>query len=171
MKFIFLTKEEQDDITRRVYRDIIVSTLRIKIDTMLEDIHRYLKNIDDMTLLTELNSQSISVSNFEELDEFINLLESLPIHEQKFMKVDIKDDFKEIYEIADNNKSHEDIDISLAISALIQSKVTLARASYLADKGIYDFIQILVKYDVPWGKYIEGTLKDEEESLRELKRP
>lgn len=88
---------------------------------------------------------------------------------QKFLEVSLKDDFKEVFKSESESTFNENIEISLAIAAFIEKRVTLARAAELADKGLAEFIKILSRYDIPWMDYTEETFKEDQEALEELR--
>lgn len=88
---------------------------------------------------------------------------------QKFLEVSLKDDFKEVFKSSSDSGLYENIETSLAIAAFIEKRVTLARAAELAGKDLAEFIKILIKYNIPWMEYTEDTLKEDEETLEELR--
>ena len=89
---------------------------------------------------------------------------------EEFLKVILKKDFKEVYKADSEKTFSENIKVSLAIAAFVEKRVTLARAAQLADKGLSDFIKILVQHNIPWMEYTEEAFNQDEEVLEELRR-
>lgn len=86
-----------------------------------------------------------------------------------FLKINLKNDFKDVFK-ADSDKSfNENIKVSLAIAAFVEKRVTLARAAELADKSLSDFIKILMRYNIPWMEYTQEAFLQDEEVLEELR--
>jgi len=87
----------------------------------------------------------------------------------KFLQVSLKNDFKEIFKSESDSTLHENIEISLAMAAFIEKRVTLARAAELAGKDLSEFIKILTRFKIPWMEYTEETFEEDEEVLEELR--
>lgn len=88
---------------------------------------------------------------------------------QKFLEISLKDDFKEVFKAESDSTLHDNIGVSLAMAAFIEKRVTLARAAELASKDLSEFIKILTRYNIPWMEYTEETLREDEETLEELR--
>lgn len=88
---------------------------------------------------------------------------------QKFLKISLKDDFKEVFKSGSDNTLSDNIETSLAIAAFIEKRVTLARAAELADKRLSEFVKILSKYDIPWMEYTEEAFEEDQETLEALR--
>lgn len=65
-------------------------------------------------------------------------------------------------------RNKDDINVSLAIDAFVEKRVTLARAAELADKSLSEFIKILMRYNIPWMEYTQEAFLQDEEVLEEL---
>lgn len=89
--------------------------------------------------------------------------------EQEFVQVNLKDDFKEVFKSGSNGNLNDNISTSLAIAAFIEKRVTLARAAELAEKSLSEFINMLIKYNIPWMEYTDETFKEDQEALEELR--
>ncbi|MZQ74600.1 MAG: hypothetical protein GT589_00380 [Peptoclostridium sp.] len=88
---------------------------------------------------------------------------------EDFLKINLKNDFKDVFK-ADSDKSfNENIKVSLAIAAFVEKRVTLARAAELADKSLSEFIKILMRYNIPWMEYTQEAFLQDEEVLEELR--
>ncbi|EOD01903.1 UPF0175 family protein [Caldisalinibacter kiritimatiensis] len=89
--------------------------------------------------------------------------------DEEYLRVNLKNDFKEVFKADSEKYLHENIKISLAIAAFIEKRVTLARAAELADKNLSEFIKILTRYQIPWMEYTEDTFLQDEKTLEELR--
>ena len=84
---------------------------------------------------------------------------------RKALEITLKEDFR----MFSNQKQrclNKNIEVSLAIAALIEKRVTLARAAELANKGLSDFINLLQKYNIPWMEYTEEAFREDQEVLK-----
>lgn len=86
------------------------------------------------------------------------------------LNVSIKHDFKEIFKADAGKNLNDSVQLSLAIAAFVERKVTLARAAELADKSLSDFIRILIRYNIPWMEYTDESMQQDEETLEFLRR-
>ena len=88
---------------------------------------------------------------------------------RKALEITLKEDFRDVFKSETDDVLNKNIEVSLAIAALIEKRVTLARAAELANKGLSDFINLLQKYNIPWMEYTEETFREDQEVLKELK--
>ena len=88
---------------------------------------------------------------------------------RKALEITLKEDFRDVFKSETEDVLNKNIEVSLAIAALIEKRVTLARAAELANKGLSDFINLLQKYNIPWMEYTEETFREDQEVLKELK--
>jgi predicted HTH domain antitoxin len=89
--------------------------------------------------------------------------------DRKVLEITLKEDFRDVFKSETDDVLNKNIEVSLAIAALIEKRVTLARAAELANKGLSDFINLLQKYNIPWMEYTEETFREDQEVLKELK--
>ena len=89
--------------------------------------------------------------------------------DRKVLEITLKEDFRDVFKSETDDVLNKNIEVSLAIAALIEKRVTLARAAELANKGLSDFINLLQKYNIPWMEYTEEAFREDQEVLKELK--
>lgn len=62
-----------------------------------------------------------------------------------------------IYTMADGQNVSEKANIFMVIGMYAAKTISLEKAAELAGKSIWDFIEILKKYNIPWGSYTEES--------------
>ena len=60
-----------------------------------------------------------------------------------------------IYSMKDGNTIEDKVNIFLIMGMFASKTITLEKAAELADKTIWEFLDILKKYDSPWGEATE----------------
>ena len=84
------------------------------------------------------------------------------------LKVSIKSEFYPyLVQSEVGNSLDNKVNLSIAIFLFVDKKVTLAKAAGLGDKGIREFIDILIEHNIPWAKYMEEHKEedDDEEAI------
>lgn len=60
-----------------------------------------------------------------------------------------------IYSMRDGNTMEDKVNIFLVIGMFVSKTISLEKAAELAGKSIWDFVDFLKKYQIPWGEYTE----------------
>ena len=63
-----------------------------------------------------------------------------------------------LYTMKDGETITEKTNLSLILGLFASKAVTLEKAAELSGKNIWDFIDILKKYQIPWGEYTEDSM-------------
>jgi predicted HTH domain antitoxin len=59
--------------------------------------------------------------------------------------------------MSDGQSAEDKANIFMIIGMFTTKTVSLEKAAELAGKSIWDFIEILKKYDIPWGTYTQES--------------
>ena len=70
--------------------------------------------------------------------------------------------------VKDGKTTDEKVVLSLAIGMFLSKQATLAKAAELAQKSIWEFVDVLKGQGIPWGEYTEDSLLMDELSLSKL---
>jgi predicted HTH domain antitoxin len=62
-----------------------------------------------------------------------------------------------IYSMSDGQSVGDKANIFMVIGMYATKTVSLEKAAELVDKSIWDFIEILKKYNIPWGDYTQES--------------
>lgn len=73
-----------------------------------------------------------------------------------------------IYTMKDGNTVEEKVNIFLIIGMFVSKTISLEKAAELADKSIWDFVDILKRYQIPWGEYTEEGAELDEIAITKL---
>lgn len=73
-----------------------------------------------------------------------------------------------IYSMTEGNDISEKANIFMVIGMFAAKTVSLEKAAELAEKSVWEFIDILKSYSIPWGEYTELDSKLDEISLSKL---
>lgn len=73
-----------------------------------------------------------------------------------------------IGQIKDGKSTDEKVTLSIAIGMFLSKQATLAKAAELAQKSIWDFIEVLKSLGISWGEYSEESLLMDELTLSKL---
>lgn len=61
--------------------------------------------------------------------------------------------------IKDGETIADKVNLSLILGLFASQAVTLEKASELAGKSVWDFIDVLKTYHIPWGEYTEDEMQ------------
>ena len=64
-----------------------------------------------------------------------------------------------IYSMSDGRSIEDKASLFMVIGMFATKTVSLEKAAELAGKSIWDFIEILKKYNIPWGNYTQESQK------------
>ena len=70
-----------------------------------------------------------------------------------------------ICQVKDGATTDEKVTLSLAIGMYLSKQATLAKAAELAQKSIWEFIDVLKAQGISWGEYTEDSLLLDELTL------
>ncbi len=73
-----------------------------------------------------------------------------------------------LYTIKDGKTVSDKLTISAVVGLFASKIITLEKAAELTGKSVWDFIDILKFYHIPWGEYTEEDLKMDETALEKL---
>lgn len=73
-----------------------------------------------------------------------------------------------IYSLKDGNTIEDKVNIFLIMGMFVSKTISLEKAAELADKSIWEFIDILKKYEIPWGEYTEEEAELDEIAITKL---
>ena len=73
-----------------------------------------------------------------------------------------------IYSMKDGNTVEDKVNIFLIMGMFASKTITLEKAAELADKTIWEFIDILKKYDIPWGEITEEGAEMDDIAIAKL---
>ena len=62
----------------------------------------------------------------------------------------------------------EKVTLSLAMGMFLSKQATLAKAAELAQKSIWEFVDVLKAQGIPWGEYTEDSYSLDELTLSKL---
>lgn len=74
-----------------------------------------------------------------------------------------------IYTMTDGESVGEKANIFMIIGMFATKTVSLEKAAELADKSVWDFVEILKKYNIPWGEYTKESSRLDDVALTKLK--
>jgi predicted HTH domain antitoxin len=88
------------------------------------------------------------------------------LEESKF-NINIKPEFIALLTNSKTDKSIDDkVNLSIAIFLFTEKTVSLARAAELAGKSLGDFIDILIKHNIPWAEYTEEHKSQDDATIQ-----
>lgn len=67
--------------------------------------------------------------------------------------------------IKDGETVADKANLSLILGLIASQVITLEKAAELAGKSVWDFIEILKSYHIPWGEYTEDEMQMDEITL------
>jgi len=73
-----------------------------------------------------------------------------------------------IQQLKDGKTTDDKVTLSLAIGMFLSKQVTLAKASELASKSVWEFVDVLKSLGIPWGEYSEDSYLLDELTLSKL---
>lgn len=73
-----------------------------------------------------------------------------------------------IYSLKDGNTIEDKVNIFLIMGMFASKTITLEKAAELADKTIWEFLDILKKYDIPWGEATEEGAEMDDMAIAKL---
>ena len=73
-----------------------------------------------------------------------------------------------ISQIKEGKSTDEKVTLSIAIGMFLSNQATLANSAELAQKSIWDFIEVLKSLGISWGEYSEDSLQMDELTLSRL---
>jgi predicted HTH domain antitoxin len=73
-----------------------------------------------------------------------------------------------IYTMSDGRSASDKANLFMVIGMFTTKTVSLEKAAELAGKSIWDFIEILKKYDIPWGSYTQESQNLDEITIANL---
>lgn len=73
-----------------------------------------------------------------------------------------------IYTMTDGENIEDKACIFMVIGMFAARTISLEKAAELTDKSVWDFIEILKKYHIPWGEYTEESSRMDDMALMKL---
>ncbi len=73
-----------------------------------------------------------------------------------------------IYTFHDGNTVNEKFMLSSVVGMFAAKIITLEKAAELLDKSIWDFMDILKSYQIPWGDYTEEDMEMDNQALNKI---
>jgi len=73
-----------------------------------------------------------------------------------------------ILQVKDGNTTDEKVTLSLAMGMFLSKQATLAKAAELAQKSIWEFVDVLKALGVSWGEYTEDSYSLDKLTLSKL---
>lgn len=73
-----------------------------------------------------------------------------------------------IYSLKDGNTIEDKVNIFLIMGMFASKTITLEKAAELADKTIWEFMDLLEKYDIPWGEATEEGVEMDDIAIAKL---
>lgn len=73
-----------------------------------------------------------------------------------------------LYTMKDGKTMEDKVTISIVMGLFVAGKITLEKAAELAEKSIWDFIDILKAHDIPWSNYTDEEFKMDELAISNL---
>ena len=73
-----------------------------------------------------------------------------------------------IYTMTDGESIEEKANLFMIIGMFATRTVSLQKAADLAGRSVWDFAEILKRYDIPWGEYTQEDSRLDEVSLSKL---
>lgn len=73
-----------------------------------------------------------------------------------------------LYTIKDGTTLNDKATLSVILGLFAAKTITLEKAAELAGKSIWNFIDILKAYQIPWGEYSKEELEMDEAALDKL---
>ncbi len=90
---------------------------------------------------------------------------------QKKVDVTISEDLVPyLYTIKDGKSINEKLTLSAVVGLFAAKTVTLEKASELLGKSVWDFVDILKGYGIPWGTCTEESLQMDNKAMEKLER-
>jgi predicted HTH domain antitoxin len=90
--------------------------------------------------------------------------------ERRLINVEIPNDILcELTSIPTTKTIEDKLKLNLAIGLFASKSISLAKASQLADKPLYDFIIMLNAINIPVVDYTEDTFKDDIDFIKKYK--
>ena len=73
-----------------------------------------------------------------------------------------------LYTLQDGSTVAEKVNISLVLGLFASKTITLEKAAELAGKNVWDFIEVLRKYQIPWGEYTQEDSEMDSLSIKKM---
>lgn len=73
-----------------------------------------------------------------------------------------------LYTMKDGKTMEDKVTISIVMGLFVAGIITLEKAAELAEKSIWDFIDILKAHDIPWSNYTDEEFKMDELAISNL---
>ncbi len=73
-----------------------------------------------------------------------------------------------LYAIKDGNSITDKANLSLILGLFVSKAVTLEKAAELAQKPVWDFIDLLKSCQIPWGEYTEEEMQMDETAMNKI---
>lgn len=73
-----------------------------------------------------------------------------------------------IYTMVDGESIEDKANIFMIIGMFAAQTISLEKAAELMGKSVWDFIEILKKYHIPWGEYTEESKQMDDIALMKL---
>lgn len=70
--------------------------------------------------------------------------------------------------VKDGETVTDKANLSLILGLFASKMVTLEKASELAGKSVWDFVEVLKAYSIPWGEYTEDELQMDNIAIEKL---
>lgn len=70
--------------------------------------------------------------------------------------------------IKDGKTVADKVNLSLILGLFASQMVTLEKASELAEKSVWDFMEILKTYHIPWGEYTEAEMQMDAAAIEKI---
>lgn len=70
--------------------------------------------------------------------------------------------------IKDGETVTDKVNLSLILGLFASQVITLEKAAELAGKSVWDFMEILKSYHIPWGEYTEDEMQMDEIALDKI---
>lgn len=75
-----------------------------------------------------------------------------------------------IYTMKDGDTIEDKVNIFLIVGMFASRTISLEKAAELAGKSIWDFVDFLKKYQIPWGEYTEDGAELDNISIEKLSK-
>ena len=73
-----------------------------------------------------------------------------------------------LYAIKADNSITDKANLSLILGLFVSKAVTLEKTAELAEKPVWNFIDLLKSYQIPWGEYIEEEMQIDETAMNKI---
>lgn len=70
--------------------------------------------------------------------------------------------------IKDGNTVSDKTNLSLILGLFVSQVITLEKAAELAGKSVWDFVEMLKTYHIPWGEYTEDEMQMDDIAIEKI---